>query len=58
MLRPKLTTPDQFVGDFPLQFHAKLEHLVVGVAGKHDFPGVELVNGGAKAPQVDIKVVF
>jgi len=45
------------VRQFAFEVHDKLEHLVVGLAGKHDAPGVQLVDRHRRRPQVDAVVV-
>lgn len=50
--------PDDLIGDLAFEVHEHLEHVVVGLSGKHDLPGVEFVNGRSCAPEVDEKVVF
>ena len=52
MLIPKHTLSDDFVGEFPLEIHHELEHLVVGLAGKQDLPCVELEDRSSHGPQV------
>lgn len=48
---------DHFVGEFPLQIHEKLQHLIVGLAGEQDPARVEFVDGARGAPHIDGVVV-
>jgi len=45
------------VWQFAFQVHYQLEHLVVRLAGKHDPPGVQFVDGHRRRPQVYAMVI-
>ena len=58
MLVLALALPHDLVRDLALEVHEELQHVVVGLPGKHDLPGVQLIEGRPGAPQVNSKVIF
>ena len=53
----KCALANEPVRQFAFQVHYQLEHLVVGLARKHNAPGVELIDCDRSRPQVYAVVI-
>ena len=50
MLVPELSLANQFIRYLSFQIHHLFQHVVVGLARKHDFTRVQLAKGGCYRP--------
>lgn len=54
----ELTLSDYLVGDFALEVHEQFQHVVVGLAGKHDFTCKEFIYCCSTSPEINHKVIL